>query len=138
MIGDIIVNDGYTVAFVYDTVCGTICSDVRKIGSVGVKISLEDSPEINVNEKFEEISGTVSSMRADCVVSTAVRLSREKSAQLIRAGNLTVNCEVMISVSSELKEKDIFSVRGFGKFVIDEISGKTKKDRLHIKIKKYI
>lgn len=138
MIGDIVVNDGYTVAFIYETVSEVICSEIRKIGSVGVKIAEENDPQIYVNEKFTEICGTVSSMRVDSVVSTAVKLSREKSAQLIRGGNVSVNYVTASSVSDEMKVGDVFSVRGFGKFIVDEISGKTKKDRLHIRIKKYI
>lgn len=138
MIGDIIVNGGYTAAFVYDSVCGALASEIKKIGSVGVKISVEDEPHIVINEKFSEISGTVSSLRLDCVVSLATRASREKSAQYIRSGNVTVNYDSNVSVSDEMKSGDVFSVRGFGKFILSDIDGKTKKDRLHIRIKKYI
>lgn len=138
MIGDIIVNDGYTAAFIYETVSGALCSEISKIGSVGVKITEEEHPQIYVNEKFTEICGTVSSMRVDSVVSTAVKLSREKAVQLIRGGNVSVNYAVVSSASDEMKVGDVFSVRGHGKFIVDEIIGKTKKDRLYIRIKKYI
>ena len=138
MLGDIIVNDGYTVVFASNTVSGAICSEISKIGSVGVKISIENSPEILIKESFSEINGTVSSLRLDSIVSTAVKLSREKAAQLIRGGNVALNCSHDISVSDEVKVGDIFSVRGYGKFILCEISGRTKRDRLHIIIKKYI
>ena len=138
MVGDIIVNDGHTVAFVYNTIAKTVANEISKIGSVGVKTSIESSPEVNIENRFSEINGTVSSLRADCVLSMALKLSREKTAQLIRSGNVSVNCESNISVSSEMKVGDIFSARGFGKYIFAEINGKTKKDRIHIKIKKYI
>lgn len=138
MVGDIIVNDGYAVAFVYQTVASAVASEISKIGSIGVKVSIEKNPEIIVEERFTEICGTVSSMRADCILSLAVRLSREKSAQLIRSGNVTLNYGSNITVSSELKAGDVFSAKGYGKFILDEINGKTKKDRIHLKIKKYI
>ena len=138
MVGDIIVNDGYTVAFVYHTVASAVIGDISKIGSVGVKVSTEASPEINIEERFTEICGTVSSMRMDCILSLALKLSREKSAQYIRGGNVTLNYACNSSVSTELKTGDVFSARGYGKFILDDISGKTKKDRLHVKIKKYI
>ena len=138
MVGDIIVNDGYTVAFVYDTVAQVILSEVSKIGSVGVKTTIESSPEINIENRFSEITGTVSSLRADCVLSMALKLSREKTAQYIRSGNVSINYENNISVSNEVKIGDVFSVRGHGKYILAEVNGKTKKDRIHIKIKKYI
>lgn len=138
MLGDIIVNDGYTVVFANNAISSVICSEICKIGSVGVKSSIEDDPKISLNESFSEIYGTVSSLRLDSIVSTAVRLSREKAAQLIRGGNVALNCNSDISVSDEVKAGDVFSVRGYGKFILSEISGRTKKDRLHIIIKKYI
>ena len=138
MIGDIIVNDGYTVAFVYKTVAKAVISDISKVGSVGVTVISEKTPTVNIQSAFKEITGTVSSMRTDCVLSLATKLSREKSAQLIRSGNVTVNYTNIISVSTEIKTGDVFSARGYGKFILDEVSGKTKKDRIHIKIKKYI
>lgn len=138
MVGDIIVNDGYTVAFVYSTVAGSILNEVKKIGSEGVKISETVSPKIIINENFQEISGTVSSLRADCVLSLVLRLSREKTAQLIKSGNVVLNCKNCVSVSHEMNCGDVFSVRGFGKFVLSSINGVTKKDRLHITVKKYI
>lgn len=138
MIGDIIVNDGYTVAFVYNTVADAILNEVKKIGSEGVKISVNPSPEIKPNESFKEISGTVSSLRADCVISLALKLSREKTAQLIRSGNVLLNSRPCESVSKEMNCGDIFSARGHGKFIFGSINGTTKKDRIHITIKKYI
>lgn len=138
MIGDIIVNDGFTVAFVYSTVADTILGEVKKIGSEGVKLSVNPSPEIKLNDNFKEITGTVSSLRADCVISLALKLSREKTAQLIRGGNVMINSRICGSVSHEMNCGDIFSARGFGKFVFSSINGTTKKDRIHITIKKYI
>lgn len=138
IIGDIIVNDGYTVAFLYDTVADPLISEVKKIGSEGVKISVVSSPEIKINNSFKDISGTVSSLRLDCVMSLALRLSREKAAQLIRSGNVSLNGKSISSVSSEMKCGDTFSARGYGKFVFSSINGLTKKDRIHISVKKYI
>ncbi len=138
MIGDIIVNDGYTAAFVYNTAADALMSEIRKIGRTGVKILAEDNPVISVSGKFAEINGTVPSLRTDCVIGLAVKLSREKTARLIRAGSVSVNYAQSLSVSDEMKCGDIFSVRGYGKFILSSIDGKTKKDRLHICIKKYI
>lgn len=138
MVGDIVVGEGYTAAFVYNTVSDVIASECVKIGNEGVKISRDEKAEIDVSRNFSEISGTVSSLRLDCVVSLATRLSREKSAQLIRSEHVAVNYDSNVSVSREMKTGDVFSVRGFGKFILGEVGGRTKKDRIHICVKKYI
>lgn len=112
---------------------------IEKIGRVGVKCAYADSDEKIVrNDKFSEISGTVASLRLDCVVGTATRLSREKSCALIRSGSVSVNHGVTESVSDTLKEGDVLSVRGFGRYILSSVGDRTKKDRIHIVIKKYI
>ena len=151
LIGDIIVNDGFTVAFVYKTAVDIIMSSCNKIGSIGVKISIEDNPNINLNENFSEIKGTVSSLRLDCIIALCTRLSREKSAMLIKGGNVSIryknkknnNYQFITSTnelqpSNTLDEGDTFSIKGYGKFILDSVGNKTKKDRLFICIKKYI
>lgn len=137
-VGDIVVNEGNAIAFVYDTVVGTILNDVRKIGSVGVKISETISPEITAEANFNDISGTVSSLRTDCIISLALRISREKAAQLIKGGSVIINCRQQLSASHDMKCGDVFSIRGYGKFVLYEIGGFTKKNRIRITVKKYI
>ncbi len=137
MLGDIVVGKGITTVFVYNTVKDMLLSEISKIGSVGVKISETESFDLQVEQSFTEKTGTVSSMRLDSVVSVASGLSREKSANLIKGGNVTVMYNVVETPSYQMSEGEIFSVRGSGKFILFSVNGKTKKDRIHITIKKY-
>ena len=137
MLGDIIVGKGLTTVFVYNTVKDMLVSEINKIGSVGVRITETDNVDIQVEQSFIEKNGTVSSMRLDSIVSVASGLSRDKSASLIKGGNVTVMYYVVEAPAHQLREGDIFSVRGSGKYVLSSVNGKTKKDRIHITIKKY-
>lgn len=138
MLGDIVVGNGHTTAFVYDTVRDVLLSEVTKIGSVGVKAEVSDNPDIKAEQAFSEKNGSVSSLRLDSVLALAAGLSRGKAADMIRGGGVTVNYCVVESASYCLKCGDVFSARGFGKFILDSVNGKTKKDRFHITVKKYI
>ncbi len=138
VIGDIVVTDGTAQAFVTEVAAKHISGSLSKIGRVGVKIS-DDKPFILENaQKFQEICGTVASLRLDCVVGLAAKLSREKAAALIRTDRVEVNHLPVPSVSHELRGGDILSIRGYGRFVLSGINGHTKKDRIHINLKKYI
>ncbi|MBP5581207.1 MAG: RNA-binding protein [Ruminococcus sp.] len=138
VIGDIVVTEGTAQAFVTEVAAKLISGSISKIGRVGVKIS-GDKPFILENaQKFQEISGTVASLRLDCVVGLAAKISREKAAALIRADRAEVNHLPVSSVSHELRGGDVLSIRGYGRFVLSEINGHTKKDRIHIILKKYI
>lgn len=138
MLGDIIIEEnGKAVVFVHDSVKDTLIFEISKIGSVGVKLTEDKEPVINAEKNFIEKNGTVSSLRLDSIVSMAAGISREKSAMLIKGGNAYVMYSVETAASRQLSEGDIFSVRGYGKFILHSVNGRTKKDRFHITVKKY-
>lgn len=138
IIGDIIIGEGMTQAFVTETAAKLIITTVSKIGRVGVSC-FDDIPfELEAEKKFADISGTVASLRLDCVTALAARVSREKAATLIRGEKTDVNHFTVTSPSHELKENDILSIRGCGRFILSGINGATKKGRIHIILKKYI
>ena len=138
VIGDIIVSDGETQTFVTEVAAKAILDSVTKIGRVGVKITDDVDFRLDAEQKYKEISGTVASLRLDCIVSLAANLSREKAAALIRSDRVEINHFTAASVSQELKEGDILSVRGSGRYILSGIDGLTKKGRIHINLRKYI
>lgn len=138
MLGDIIVGKGSTTAFVYSTVKDVLLSEITKIGSVGVKSEEDDAPDLKSEQAFTEKNGSVSSMRLDSVLALAAGVSRGKAADMIKGGGVTVNYRTVESASCSLDSGDVFSARGFGKFILFSVNGKTKKDRYHITVKKYI
>ncbi len=137
MLGDIIVSEGKASVFVYDTVKPVLLYEIDKIGRTGVKVAEDASPDISAEQSFIEKDLTVSSMRLDCIVSAAAGISRSKAASLIKGGYVSVMYVTADIPSLTLSEGDIFSVRGTGKFLLYSVNGATKKDRLHITLKKY-
>lgn len=87
---------------------------------------------------LEEHSFTVASLRLDGIVSDAVRLSRNKILAPIKSGKCRVNWKVEIDPSKPLKEGDMVSLKGYGRFKLVEVSGVTKKGRVHVKIGKFV
>lgn len=138
VVGDIVVKEGIAQTFVTDVAAKLIASSVSKIGRVGVKVCDDRPFELENAQQFREISGTVASLRLDCIVSLAAKVSREKAAALIRADRVDVNHITADSLSHELREGDILSIRGCGRFVLSGINGETKKRRIHIILRKYI
>ncbi len=137
LIGDILVGKNRTVVFVYDTALKLV-SEMTKIGKIGVNISFDFDVNTDVPEQqFEEITSTVASLRLDAVLSLAMRISREKASELIKAKGVLLNRVQTYNVSTKLEEGDTFSVKGFGKFLLDNIGGNSKKDRIFITVKKF-
>ena len=137
-IGDIIFAEGAAQTFVTDVAAKVITGSVSKVGRVGVKVSDDRPFELELKQEFEDIKGTVASMRLDCIVSLAAKVSRENAARLIRSEKVDINHFTASSVSAELREGDVLSIRGSGRFILSGIDGETKKGRIHINLRKYI
>lgn len=138
VIGDIIVDEGIAQAFVTDIAARLILSTVSKIGKTGVKVCGDRPFQLEVKQEFRNISGTVASMRLDCVVSLAAGISRENAAKLIRSEKVDINHFKASSISQELHAGDVLSIRGCGRFILSDINGSTKKGRIHINLRKFI
>ena len=95
--------------------------------------------ELKVPEiKYEESTIIVPSLRMDSVVSEILRISRNKTSQIIEEERIFINFEVCTNRSKILKIGDKISIRGKGRFEIAEELGSTKKDNIKLKILKYI
>ena len=93
--------------------------------------------EFSITPKFETVSGSVASLRLDCILALAWQSSRSKMTPYIEGEKVFVNGRMITSNSYLLKEEDIVSVRGFGKFVYRGVETETKKGRLFITLDRY-
>ena len=137
-IGDIVIQEGKAYVFCESKLTNLIIGDVSKIGRIGVKLKEIQAPELSEVQDFEELNCVVSSLRSDCILSSVTKLSREKAASFIKQNGIQINYEDIFSSSKQMSIGDIFSARGFGKFILFEETGQTKSGKTHIVIKKYI
>lgn len=96
------------------------------------EIKIDELKKITIIPKYKTIQ--VSSMRLDNIVSELENTSRNKSSQIIESQRVFVNYICETKVTKQIKEKDIITIRGKGRFIIDEIVGNTKKGKLNLKI----
>ncbi len=136
VVGDILVAEDHAVVFCLDA-AAEIVAGLMKIGRVGVRSERGITRELPRAE-FERIKAAIASMRLDCVVGACTNTSREKSALLVKSGQVSADFSVCLNVSTMVKENTVISIRGFGRFRLSEIVGETKKGRLRVVIYKYI
>ncbi len=136
-VGDIVIDNGIAQIAVLETVKNTVVSEIRKIGNTGVRYNESFPGLLKKQQSFKEIGGTVPSLRLDAVAGLALNMSRGKISDIIKGIGIEVNSAARYDCSFTLNEGDIFSVRGHGKFRLSEISGMTKKGRIHITVLKY-
>ncbi|MBE6844462.1 MAG: RNA-binding protein [Ruminococcus sp.] len=136
-LGDIVIDDGVAQIAVSRTVKDVITSEITKIGNSGVKYDEKYPGLLKKLQNFKELSGTAASLRLDAVVGLALNLSRGKVSGIIKGIGVEVNSSLKYDCSYALSEGDIFSVRGYGKYVLKTVSGMTKKGRIHVTVLKY-
>ncbi len=137
-IGDIVKSEDEWVVFCESNIAGFIADSLAEVGGVYVQCECKEPKEITVSHKFEEITGTVSSLRADSVVSVMLKTSRSKAQDYITGQKFFLNQVLCTKCDKEIKENDILTVRHHGKARVSDVSGLSKKGRIFITIQKYI
>ena len=139
-LGDIcVLDDNSAIVFCNVEVSNFILFELNAIGNDKVKIEkISVDKNMASSQKYQGFTDTVASERIDCVVASLFNLSREKAQNLIKGGFVEFNYEIATKVDDKVEAGDIISARGFGKFVIRDLSQSTKKGRLRLFADKYI
>ena len=137
-VGDILAGEGICVVFVKTEFASMLAEEITKVGSVGVVASIGAPEVLPPAFSLMGMGGTVSSLRFDCIVALLTHLSREKASQLITDGLCQINHQQCCRVTREIQQGDVISIRSYGKFLLEEIEGVTKKGRLKVLIQKYV
>lgn len=138
-IGDIIVReDGFDVLTNSEIDDFLLMSDVsiRRVPMKAKKIALENwqAPE----RTLKMLSVLVTQTRLDAVIAKVFNLSRSQAVELIRAGLVQIDHQVVTNASRQCDAGQIITVRGKGKFVVDAVEGMSKKGKIKLSIGKYV
>ena len=137
-IGDILPHDGVCHILVLKSVAPVVIEELRRVGGIGIRADFTEFSELVPSQEFVRIRSTVSSLRIDCLVSMLTGLSREKSAMLIRSGQVSQSYREQENNSARFGPGDVVSVRGYGKFIVDSIESQTRKGRFPVQCRKYL
>lgn len=138
-LGDIHLHDTFCHIVVAHELSAYFDLNLRQVHRLSVLTDILPIEQLQpVEQKLEEMSFTVASMRLDGIASDAYRISRAKIVDPIKAGRCRVNWKTIEDPSAQLKEGDIVSIKGLGRFMVLQVDGVTKKGRTRVKIGKYI
>lgn len=140
VVGDIaVISESEAIAFVASRIAPFICTELSKIGRDGVRVEVADlAPDYLIPRRFTETVLTVASPRLDGIVKAITGKSREAAAETVRAGLVELSYAKVLDVSADVRDGDVLSIRGYGKYIIGGICGQTKSGRLRITCKKYL
>lgn len=137
-LGDIIVKDNCAYVFIIEKFKDYIIENLSKVKHT--VITIEVAQKIPEGELFitESISIPVSSLRLDCLIAGVYNLSRSQVTELFLAKKVFVNGRLIENISHLPKEKDVISLRGFGRFIFSSTGGTSKKGRIYVNLEKFV
>lgn len=138
--GDILVKDGKR-AFVVckENMVDFIVENLTKIKHTNVKCTLVSDAEalLALAPELVELNVIVSAARFDAVLAGVLKCSRSEALALFQAGKVTLNGRLCERNSMTLKDGDIFSVRGYGKYKYCGAGNETRKGRIYVHLQQY-
>ena len=87
--------------------------------------------------RFTEITGSISSLRLDCVTAFLAGLSRADALALVSGGQVAIDGQTVQSPSRTVEQREKISIRGTGKFIYDRQVGISKKGKLRVQFRRY-
>ncbi|HJE44299.1 RNA-binding protein [Levilactobacillus namurensis] len=133
IVGDIL-TDGQTWQLITETnMVNYLSNQIDRIGRVKARLVLADwESRVRPMDEWTPETATLSSLRLDNIVGSGFHLSRHRAKELIEAGKIRVNWADTEKPDYELAVADLVSVRGFGRIRLDEVAGRTKKEKIRV------
>ncbi|WP_010172300.1 RNA-binding protein [Bacillus coahuilensis] len=128
--GDILLSDDRIQLIAANELKSYITLQFTEVGKSQIELIEKNRKEIiQPNEEWSEYQTTVSSLRLDVMLSTLLKISRNKAQAYITTNKVKVNWREEDRVSFICEPGDMISVRGKGRLKIFSLDGQTKREK---------
>ncbi len=135
---DIMITESTHYLVALKPVATYLKNNVREIGRISVEFVHRDLSYLEeYHPSYENFLLHVSGLRLDMIVSKITKKSRKYVEEIIQNKEVFLNYVVATKKDTVLKEGDVFSIRGFGKYQFSSIRYQNKKGNLDIEILRY-
>lgn len=135
VLGDIILDNNKGYVFCLETAAEIICRSLEKVRRTDVTCERASALPENLTTLPDTESVIIASERLDAVIAAVFRLSRTEAQKLFDEKKIFIDGKLVQNVSTSAQQGNIISVRGFGRFIYEGVSSKTRKERLYINVK---
>lgn len=130
-LGDILLVENTAYIFCLTSMAEFIMENLSKVKHTSVLCERAKAVPALTDKDKQEVKIQISSERIDAVVSKVYRLSRSEAIELFRQKKVFVNGRQCENNSQSLKNGDIVSVRGNGKFEYSGTQNMSKKGKMN-------
>lgn len=137
-VGDILVSESMADVIVVPPMAGFIADNLLCVGNCPVRASRIPLNGLTpVKGPCESVTVTVPSLRLDAVTAAMFSISRGRAEKLISQGSVKLNHLPCLDKDHPINDGDKVSAKGFGRAVVSNIGGKSRKGRIFIQIDRY-
>lgn len=137
-VGDILVSEKMADVIVVPPMAEFIADNLLCVGDSPVRASRIPLNELAPAKGPDEaVSVTVPSLRLDAVTAAMFSISRGRAEKLISQGSVKLNHLPCLDKDHPVNRDDKVSAKGFGRAVVSNIGGKSRKGRIFIQIDRY-
>lgn len=138
-VGDILVDEKGADIIVLKSIGTFLKNNYTKAGRIKLDVEILPISQLSYKEtEKKEITCTVASVRLDNIISAAFGISRVKAVDAIRQGLVFVDNIEVLKVDKQIENGAKLVLRHKGKCVLKETGEKSRKNRIYIKIEKYV
>ena len=138
-IGDLLVQNSSCQMICHPDLEEYIRLNLTRVGSHPVTVQpIEPEQLTPPTLRAKEIRSTVASLRLDAVAALGFGESRTKMAREIKADRVRVNWKPVKNPDQVVNPGDVISIRGRGRVIFQELSGRSKKGRQGIVLTRLI
>ncbi|MFX0548910.1 RNA-binding protein [Hathewaya histolytica] len=134
-LGDLVVNSDCAYVPIVQEMNSYIVNNLAHINNCPCIIESYNYNDIEFPQsEFSSLDLISTSFRLDCVISSITKQSRNLSNELLAKGRVLLNYGECKRKDKLIKENDIVTIKGYGKYKIRGIVGSTQKNRLKINV----
>ncbi len=137
MVGDICLIEDGAYLMAVEEMAEFIAQNLAQAGRTPVQAKVLESIPPIMPPEGKIFRDTVASLRLDAVLAAGLNLSRSGAAAHILSGQVQVNHKIEIRTDAQLHERDLLSIRGFGRLCIKAVGAPTRKGRIPIQFESH-
>ena len=136
-LGDIYLHNNTAFLFCLSTIAPYIEQNLTRIRHTTVSCQTAEAVPAVLSQLPPLTEVITASVRADAVIGAVYRLSRAMASRLFTSEKVFINGVITAKEGQQLKENDIVSVRGYGRFIFEGTVRNTKKNRCIVSVRIY-
>ena len=133
-LGDIVMDGSSAYVICLENIAQYLCDNISSVRRTPVTGKICSALPDGLLKEPESKNIPAASLRTDVLISAVWHLSRSDAKELFSREMVFCNGRTVSSPDFQPEEGSIISVRGKGRFRINEIAGRTKKGRLSVSV----